>query len=142
MQLDSSAFLADSELIQALEKRSTPLECDEDRVLFRQGDPPAGLYVLSHGEASISMDSESDGLRFACQATSGSVLGLPGLIANRPYSLTVIARKGSSVGFVSRDEFNTLIQSELQLMGKVLQVLAAEVRSARLAITQGPVQHN
>lgn len=140
MQLDSSAFLADSELIQALEKRSTRLVCDEDRVLFRQGDPPVGLYVLSQGEASISMDSESDGLGFSCHATAGSVLGLPGLIANRPYSLTVIARKGSSIGFVSREEFNTLIQSELQLMGKVLQVLAAEVRSARLAITQGPVQ--
>lgn len=140
MQLDPSAFLADPELIQALEKRSTLLTCDEDRVLLRKGDPPVGLYVLSQGEASISMDSESDGLGFSCQVTAGSVLGLPGLIANRPYSLTVIAHKGSRVGFVSRDAFNTLIQSEHQLMGKVLQVLAAEVRSARLAITQGPVK--
>ena len=140
MQLDPSAFLADSELIQALKKRSTPLACDEDRILFRQGDPPVGLYVLSQGEATISMDSGHDDLAFSCQATAGSVLGLPGLIANRPYSLTVIARKGSSVGFVSRDEFNNLIQSELPLMGKVLQVLAAEVRSARLALTQSSIE--
>ena len=140
MQLDPSAFLADSELIQALKKRSTPLACDEDRILFRQGDPPVGLYVLSQGEATISMDSGHDDLAFSCQATAGSVLGLPGLIANRPYSLTVIARKGSSVGFVSRDEFNKLIQSELPLMGKVLQVLAAEVRSARLALTQSSIE--
>jgi CRP-like cAMP-binding protein len=140
VQLDPSAFLADSELIQALKKRSTPLACDEDRILFRQGDPPVGLYVLSQGEATISMDSGHDDLAFSCQATAGSVLGLPGLIANRPYSLTVIARKGSSVGFVSRDEFNKLIQSELPLMGKVLQVLAAEVRSARLALTQSSIE--
>lgn len=139
MQLDPTAFLADSELIQALEKRAVPVNCDEDRVLFRQGDPPVGLYVLSQGIATISMDSGHDDLAFSCQATAGSVLGLPGLIADRPYSLTVVASKGSSVGFVTRDEFNVMIQSEPPLMGKVLQVLAAEVRSARLAIKQGSI---
>lgn len=140
MQLDPSAFRADSELIQALEKLATPVSCDEDRVLFHQNDPPVGLYLLHEGEATILMDSGQDGAGFACQATAGSVLGLPALIANRPYSLSAVARKGSNIGFVSRDGFTSLMQTEPALMVKVLQVLAAEVRSARLAITQGPVQ--
>jgi CRP-like cAMP-binding protein len=95
-----------------------------------------GLYILSQGEAVVSMDAGNDAIRFSCTATAGSLLGLPGLIANQPYSLTAIARKGASIGFINKDEFQTLIQTELRLMGKVLQVLAAEVRSARLAITQ------
>ena len=46
VQFDPSAFVADSELVEALEKRSLPFPCGEDRVLFRQGEPPTGLYIL------------------------------------------------------------------------------------------------
>jgi CRP-like cAMP-binding protein len=136
MQLDPSAFLADSELLQALEKRSTPIICNQDRVLFNQGDASVGLYILSRGKATVSMDSGNSAAAFSCQATAGSLLGLPGLIANQPYSLTAIAHPGAQVGFISRDDFNALMLAESPLMVKILQVLAAEVRSARLAITQ------
>ena len=137
MQLDPSAFLADSELIQALEKHATPVVCDQERVLFRQGDPPSGMFILSDGKAKVSMDSGQEGGAFSCCATSNSLLGLPGMIANQPYSLSAVAAKGSTVSFVSREQFNALIQTEPGLMAKILKVLATEVRSARLAITQG-----
>ena len=136
MHLDPSAFLADPELLKALEKRSTPIICNEDRVLFNQGDASVGLYILSKGEATISMDSGNTAAVFSCRATAGSLLGLPGLIANQPYSLTAIAHTGAQVSYISRGDFNALVQSESPLMVKVLQVLAAEVRSARQAITQ------
>ncbi len=136
MQLDPSAFLADPDLLQALQKRATPLPCEEDRILFHQGDTPAGLYILTKGEATISMNGEDGEPLMSVQASAGSLLGLPGLIGNQPFSLTAIARRGSQVSFIARDDFNSLMQSELPLLVKVLQVLAAEVRSARLAITQ------
>jgi CRP-like cAMP-binding protein len=136
VQLDPSAFVADPELIQALEKRAISIPCDDDRVLFLQGDPPAGLCVLIKGEATVSMTGEDGEPLVSVLATSGSLLGLPGLIGNQPYSLTAIARRGAKVGFISRADFNTLMHSDPQLALKILQVLAAEVRSARLAITQ------
>lgn len=136
VHLDPSAFLADPDLLQALERRALPISCDQDRVLFQQGDPAVGLYILSSGEVTLSMDSPGAGQLFTSQATAGSLLGLPGLIGNQPYSLTAIAQKGAKVGFIPRDDFNALMQSDLPLLVKVLQVLAAEVRSARLAITQ------
>lgn len=137
MQLDPSSFLADPELIRALQEHAAPMVCGEEQVLFRQGDPPNGLYILSKGSATISMDSGHENVSFSCTATAGSLLGLPGLIANQPYSLSAVAHKGASVDFISRDEFNRLMQAQSLLMVKILQVLAAEVRSARLAITQG-----
>ncbi len=57
MILDPSAFVADSELIQALEEQSTPISCDEDRVLFHQGDAPVGLFILKSGPVTLSMTS-------------------------------------------------------------------------------------
>ena len=134
MNLDPSAFVADRELIQALEKRSQPIACDEDRVLFRQGDPPTGLYILRKGEATLTMESVAGEVVMRMQTTAGSLLGLPGLIGNEPYSLTAIAREGAELGFVPRDEFAGLMLKEPQMSLKVLQVLAAEVRSARQAM--------
>jgi len=136
MQLDPAAFIAAPELVQALEVRATPIPCDEDRILFRQGDPPIGLFILLNGEATLSMTGAGGELIMSMQATAGSLLGLPGLIGNQPYSLTALARRGARVGFIARNDFNALMKSELPLLLLVLQVLASEVRSARIAIKQ------
>jgi len=136
MKLDPSAFLADPELILALEKRSTPISCVEESVLFRQGEAPVGLYILSQGEATLTMNSESGQPIVSTQAAPGSLLGLPGLVGNEPYTLTAVALSGARLGFVSREDFAALMQSNPTLSLKILQILAAEVRSARNAILQ------
>jgi CRP/FNR family transcriptional regulator len=136
VKLDPSAFQADPELIQALEKRSTPISCGEERVLFRQGDAPLGLYILNQGEATLTMNSPAGQPIITTQAAPGSLLGLPGLIGDEPYTLTAIARNGAHISFVARDDFDALMISHPLLSLKILQVLAAEVRSARNAILQ------
>ena len=82
------------------------------------------------------MDPGSNEPTLNCEASAGSLLGLPGVIANRPYSLTAIALRAAHVSFIARDDFNALMQSNPHLSLMILQVLAAEVRSARLALTQ------
>ena len=136
MKLDPSAFLANPELIAALEKRSTAIPCNGEQVLFRQGDAPAGVYILHLGEVTLTLESAKGKPILATQAGAGSLLGLPGLVGNEPYTLTAVARKGAEVSFVSRDQFTALMQSDPLLSLNILQVLAAEVRSARMAILQ------
>ena len=134
VQLDPTAFLADSELIRALSEHATPIVCDTDRILFQQDDPPVGLYILHEGEATISMTSQDGQTILSVQARDGSLLGLPGLISNQPYSLTAVAHAGARVSFLGRTEFTTQMESNPPLAFKILQVLAAEVRSARQAL--------
>ena len=136
MNLDPSAFVADQELIQALKKKSTEVSCGGDRILFRQGEVPAGLYILQKGEATLTMSAPAGESVVSIQATAGSLLGLPGLIGNEPYTLTAIACKDAQLSFVTRDDFTALMKAHPLLALKVLQVLAAEVRSARRAILQ------
>jgi CRP-like cAMP-binding protein len=69
------------------------------------------------------------------QASAGSLLGLPGLIGNEPYSLTAVARNGARLSFIPREEVTSLMRSAPSLALKMLQVLAAEVRSARHAMS-------
>jgi CRP-like cAMP-binding protein len=63
-------------------------------------------------------------------------LGLPGLVGSEPYTLTATARSEAKLGFVTRDDFIALMESDPLIALKVLQVLAAEVRSARQVILQ------
>lgn len=135
MKLDPSAFVADSELLDALETRSTPIVCDEDRILFNQGDLPSGLYILRAGSATLSMTAQSGETIISFPISAGALLGLPGFIGNQPYSLTVTASKGAELGLVTREDFSELMLSNPALSLKVLGVLAAEVRTARHALS-------
>jgi CRP-like cAMP-binding protein len=134
MKLDPNAFLADPELLDGLQRKGKPLSCREKQVLFRQGDPAIGLYILNSGEAELTMDSEQGTQVMAIPAAPGSLLGLPGLIGSEPYSLTAVALPGAQLSFISRDDFLNIMKTDLVLSLKVLQVLAAEVRSARIAL--------
>jgi CRP-like cAMP-binding protein len=135
MKLDSSAFVADPELILALEKHSTAITCGEDRVLFNQGDHPQGLFIIDHGEITLTMDSPNGQNVMQIQAYAGSLLGLPGLIGDGAYTLSAIARNGAQLSFIPRDQFTGLMQADPRLSLKILQVLAAELRSARQALS-------
>jgi len=135
VKLDPSAFVAAPELIEALEKRSTAISCGGDRVLFSQGEIPAGLYILNQGETTLTMTSPAGEELMSVQAPAGSLLGLPGLISDEPYTLTAIARNGARLSLITRDEFTGLMHADPLLALKMLQVLAAEVRSARRALS-------
>jgi len=134
IKLDPTAFVADRELIEALEKRSTPLTCEEDSVLFTQGDDPHGLYILHEGDAYLTMAAPNGEPVLCMQPFNGSLLGLPALVGNEPYSLTARALKGSQFSYVKREEFQKLLEEDPQLPLKILHVLAAEVRAARQAL--------
>jgi len=136
VKIDSSAFVADQELIKALENRSTPIDCGEDRILFRQGESPAGLYILHEGTVTLTMESLAREVVMQGTASAGSLLGLPGLIGNEPYSLTARALKGSRLSFVKRDDFSSLMLTDPAMSVRVLRVLAAEVRTARFALSE------
>jgi CRP/FNR family cyclic AMP-dependent transcriptional regulator len=136
VQPDSSAFVADPELIRALETRATPVKCDADGVLFKQDDPAVGVYILQEGAATLTMTSHDGQLIFSVNAVPGSLLGLPALVSDKPYSLTATALAGAKVSFVSREHFLALVQSDPQLSLRMLQVLAAEVRTARQALNR------
>jgi CRP-like cAMP-binding protein len=47
-----------------------------------------------------------------------------------------MVRRGSEVRFVTREDFEQIVEEEPELYSSVLQVLAAEVRFARLALAE------
>ena len=131
-----NSFKADHKLIQVLEKRSRPVSCSEHCILFKQGETPRGLYILESGEAVLTLESASGNTVMCVRAGADSLLGLPGIIGNEPYTMTAMARKGSEVRVVTRADFEDVIRMEPSLGLLVLQVLAVEVRSVRQALSE------
>jgi CRP-like cAMP-binding protein len=136
MKMDASAFVADPELLEALKGHASPVICEEDRVLFNQGDSPDGLYIFHKGLVRLVMRSQLGDTLMNMPAIEGSLLGLPGLIGGSPYSLSALAVKGAEVSFVSREVFATIMLTHPQIAVGILRVLAAEVRTARMALVE------
>ncbi len=136
MDLDVSAFVVEPELFAKLRPHAVHLECPEARRLFGQGENPSGLYLLFSGEATMILENEYGAPLIVTSIAPGSILGLPALVSDKPYSLTAIAKRGARVGHVACETFYSLLQSEPMLALMVVRVLASEVRSSRVAISE------
>jgi len=136
MFLDSSAFVAEPDLIRVLRQHAMPLDCAEDFKLFCQGDDPFGLFILLSGDATMILENDGGDPVISVPMAPGSILGLPALVSHKPYSMTAVAKKGAVIGFVTRDDFSTLMLTEPLLAVMILRVLAAEVRSTRVAMSE------
>jgi CRP-like cAMP-binding protein len=134
--MKKNVFAADQELVQALLQRSSPIPCNQNSILFSQGQPASGLFILQSGEAMLMMESRPGKPVMCLQAASGSLLGMPAICGNAPYTLTATARKGSDVRFIKRDDFEDAIQAEPRLAIRVIQLVAAEVIAARRALSE------
>lgn len=136
MNLDPSAFVATPYLLARLESQADPVACDRPRILFRQGEIPAGLYILHAGAVTLSMTSPAGDHLFSVPAAPGSLLGLPGLIGDEPYTLSAIAQPGAHLSYLSREAFTAFMRDDPALALEILRILAAEVRSARKAMLE------
>jgi CRP-like cAMP-binding protein len=128
----SSEFVADPDLANEVEKRSHPCSRLEDGVLFRQGEMPTCLHYIKSGEVALAM--ESGGRMVMCfRAGPGSLVGLPAVVGNKPYSMTAAPCAGADIREIEATAFLRLLADNPVLSMKVLQLLSAEVRLARRA---------
>lgn len=131
------SFVARTLFFDALDSRSTQLECNENLLLFRQGDRPCGLYLVRSGEVSLTLLSPTGQIVASFSAYSGAVLGMPAVTENASYTLNAIDRKGSEVHFIPADAFWEMLQVNPALYPHVISMLSMEVRAAR-ALLAGP----
>jgi CRP-like cAMP-binding protein len=100
-----------------------------DGVLFLQGDPPEHVYFLKSGEVTLTMHSKDRDV-LEVRAIAGSLLGLPAMVGNEPFTMRARADQNAEVYRLGRDEFRKLMTNQ-QFSQAVLRILASEVRAAR-----------
>ena len=106
----------------------------QDGILFRQGQRGDCLYFVKWGEVTLTMLAGNKEIRI--RAGKGSLLGLPAVFGNQPYTMTAKASWDAEVFKLGSIAFTELLNKEPRMQENVLQVLAGEVRAIRQAFSQ------
>lgn len=119
-------------------------------VLFREGDPAEGAYLISTGEVSTAMESPSHGSLTLGHVQSPAYLALVDSLAGEKYSCTGRAVSDTLGVFIPRSELLTSFSNpETKL--ELLRALANEVSGSykelrtvrdRHSKRSGPRKHN
>ena len=131
--------IASRELALAVEKRAKSTTAPAGYILFRQCDAPEAAFYLKTGKVRLTMQVGERTIMSA-RVPAGSLLGLPAIMGNKPYSLTATAVGQVEVYRMSRDDFKQMILQD-QLCFDVVRILAGEVHSARIALAECLDQH-
>ena len=110
-------------------------------VLFAEGEPARGVYILRSGRATVSISSSEGRVVILRMVQAGDVLGLNAVLRNSSYEATVKTLEPSRVNFVSRAELMKLVEnsdgaaSVLKLLSRELAQLTDCARSLLLPQT-------
>ena len=99
-------------------------------LLFAEGRPVRGVYILCDGRAKLSIRSES-GKRLTLRiAGPGEVLGLGATLTNTPYEVTAELLDNSQVVFVRRKELLKFLREYPAVCMEVVRVLSQDLHGA------------
>lgn len=114
------------------------------KVLFAEGEPARGVYLLHSGTAAVSVSSRDGKIVILRTARAGDVLGLNCVLRNLPYDTTVRTLQSCRTGFISRVELLELLQTNPRaahaiagLLSRELSELTDRTRSLLLLQTTG-----
>lgn len=102
------------------------VKCGE--VIFQEGDPGTGLYVILEGLVQISAVVGQAERRVLSQFGAGEFFGEMAVIDNAPRSATVTADKDSRLLFIARDEMLTLMEQVPALTVALLREFTHRLR--------------
>lgn len=96
-------------------------------VLFRQGEPPCGIFLLLDGRARLFLtDDRGRAITFR-RVGPGYALGLPGSILGQRYLFSAELLEDSKVVFVPRDQVLEFLHTRSDLCLDVVKLLGLEL---------------
>lgn len=102
-------------------------------VLFRRGDPCAGLFLILSGGVRMVLEP-SVGVFPDRVLGPGCVLGLPSAMAGEPYSLTAEVIEDAELAHVTQQKLTECLRQDSQLCFEVMEMLSREISDTRTAI--------
>ena len=96
-------------------------------VLFAEGEPARGVYILRSGRATVSISSSEGRVVMLRMAQAGEVLGLNSVLRNCPYDTTVKALEPCRTDFLPRVELIELMRQNQAGTQIILNMLSREL---------------
>ena len=99
-------------------------------ILFSEGRPVRGIYLLCDGRAKLSICAEN-GKRLTLRvAGPGEVLGLGAALSNTPYEITAELLDASQVVFVRRKDLVKFLREHPDVCLQVVRMLSQDLHGA------------
>jgi CRP/FNR family transcriptional regulator, cyclic AMP receptor protein len=97
------------------------------KVLFAEGEPARGVFILRTGRAAASISSSEGRLVILRIAQAGDVLGLNSVLRNASYNTTVKTIESCRTEFIPRKELVDLMERNQPTAQAIAQLLSREV---------------
>jgi len=118
------------ESLKAFDKIKSVALYRRNTVLFAEGRPVRGIYILCDGRARLSICSDT-GRRLTLRvAGPGEVLGLGAALSNTPYEITAELLDNSRVVFVRRKELTRFLRENREVCLQVVHMLSQDLHGA------------
>jgi CRP/FNR family transcriptional regulator len=116
--------------LRAFEEIKSVGTYSRNTILFAEGKPVRGIYLLCDGRAKLSICSEF-GKRLTLRvAGPGEVLGLGAVLSNTPYEITAELLDASQIVFVRKKKLTKFLREHPQVCMQVVRMLSQDLHGA------------
>jgi CRP/FNR family transcriptional regulator len=99
-------------------------------VLFVEGEPPKGLFILCSGQAKLVASSKDGRTIILRQVKAGEIMGLSSVTASAPYPVTAETVTPSQVSFIPCQEFAQFLHAHVEVFARLAEHLSMELHKA------------
>lgn len=99
-------------------------------ILFVEGQPPRGLFIVCSGRVNLSTTSREGKILILKTVEAGETVGLSASVSNMPYEVTAETSTPCQLGFVDRKHFTELIQTHSEIGVHTAHCLSREYQTA------------
>jgi CRP/FNR family transcriptional regulator, cyclic AMP receptor protein len=118
------------EALNAFDALKSTTEREKGDVLFSEGSPCKGIFVLCEGRARLSVCSESGSRLTIRNAAPGEILGLSACLAGSHHEMTAELLDSSRVALVKRQDLLTFLREHEDACMQVVSLLSQDLHYA------------
>lgn len=117
-------------VLQALESIKCTVTYPRGSVLFAEGQPPRGVFILCKGRVKLSLCSEGGKILIRRIAEAGEVIGLSAATCGKRHEWTAEAIDPCQANFVRREDLLRLLREHNEICHRVTEKLSDKYNSA------------
>lgn len=126
----------EDDVILRIGPRARKVTLPRGKVLFHQGDPSNGLYVLCSGLVAVSITDDDGNVLTLSLPTHGAPLGEMALVSPDPRSATITALEETSLLHLETGTILTLLAEEPALAVHLIRFLSHRLRHSNATLQE------
>jgi CRP-like cAMP-binding protein len=125
------------DLLAELFASARPVRLSAEQTLFVAGDTGDGCYRVDSGLLKVTMMSPAGGERILAVIGPDAIIGELSMIDGAPRSTSVCALRDSTLGFVSRADFDRFAERRPEIFRHITRMMARRLRDTNMAVAAG-----